>query len=405
MWKQDLARPGRRERRLDRRAFRARTGADGNPLIWIGAGESQAVPVDQVRGSAEPATAFDRLSGGRMKPGGHRGGAARRASPPTVADSFKTRAAVRWSPVRMTMPDLDSAARFLAASGRVLDRRLFERLFMSGPPEPVRDAVAAYRNPDGGLGWGLEPDGRTPASQPAAIEHGLRVLHEADAWDDDLVAGVCGWLEAQAPAEGGAAFVEPTVEGWPHAPWWQPEEDRPASLITTGQIAGTLHARGVVHPWLERATKLLWSRVDLLAGPEVGPGPASPYDMRGVLRFLQYVPDRRRAERAFDAVGPLLIDRGLVALDPDAPGEVHSPLDFAPEPDSLARRLFDQQTIEAHLDHLARGQVADGGWTFNWQSWSRAAELEWRGWVTVEALRVLRANGRLPTNPAAAGRA
>ena len=74
---------------------------------------------------------------------------------------------------------------------------------------------------------------------------------------------------------------------------------------------------------------------------------------------------------------------------------MHGPLDFAPLPDSLARGLFDAATIEAHLDHLAAGQRADGGWTFNWPAWSPLAELEWRGSVTVDALVTLRANGRL----------
>jgi len=84
-----------------------------------------------------------------------------------------------------------------------------------------------------------------------------------------------------------------------------------------------------------------------------------------------------------------------VALDPDAPGETHSPLGYAPRPDSLARRLFDAPVIEAHLDHLAAGQRDDGGWMFNWPAWSPAAELEWRGFITVDALVTLRDNGRL----------
>jgi hypothetical protein len=81
-------------------------------------------------------------------------------------------------------------------------------------------------------------------------------------------------------------------------------------------------------------------------------------------------------------------------LDPDAAGEVHTPLDFAPLPDSVARPLFDDAVIEAHLDHLAAAQRDDGGWTFNWPSWSPAAEADWRGFLTVDALRILRANGR-----------
>jgi hypothetical protein len=79
-----------------------------------------------------------------------------------------------------------------------------------------------------------------------------------------------------------------------------------------------------------------------------------------------------------------------------APGETHDPLFFAPEPDSIARRRFDDATIDAHLDHLAAAQQDDGGWTFNWLAWSPVAAAEWRGVMTVEALHLLRANQRLP---------
>jgi len=298
----------------------------------------------------------------------------------------------------MNAPDFNAAAAFVAANARVLDRRRFQRLFKNGPAAPVRDAVAAYRNDDGGFGHALEPDCRAPGSQPAAAEMALRVLDEADAWDEDLVRGACDWLTAVAPAEGGAAFVEPSLAGWPHAPWWVPEEGHPASLVATGMISGTLHARGVSHPWLDRATELMWTRIAGLAesgGDELPGGPGGGYEMFGVLRFLQYVPDRDRAREAFGRVGPLIIERNLAALDPEAPGEVHGVLDFAPEPDSLARSLFDDVTVKAHLDHLAQAQLDDGGWTFNWPAWSPAAERDWRGFLTIDALRVLRANGRL----------
>jgi hypothetical protein len=287
-----------------------------------------------------------------------------------------------------TTPDMDAAAQFLAANGRVLEKRCFERLFGDGGSAPVRDAIAAYRNDDGGFGHALEPDCRCPDSQPAAAELALRILDEADAWDAELVTGACDWLERNAAVGGGSTFVEAGVEGWPHAPWWVPEEGRPASLISTGLICGTLHERGVTHPWLTQATEVMWARIDGLTEP-------GPYDMFGVLRFLDCVPDRERAQRVFDRVGPLLLDRKLVELDPQAEGEVHGPLEFAPRPGSLARQLFDAATIDAHLDHLAASQLQDGGWMFNWLQWSPAAAADWRGFLTVDALLMLRANDRL----------
>jgi hypothetical protein len=295
----------------------------------------------------------------------------------------------------MNAPDFNAAAAFVAANARVLDRRRFQRLFEDGPAAPVRDAVAAYRNDDGGFGHALEPDCRAPGSQPAAAEMALRIMDETDAWDEALVQGACDWLAAVAPAEGGAAFVEAALEGWPHAPWWVPEEGHPASLVATGMIAGTLYARSVSHPWLDSAAEVMWNRIAKLDAGQGGAATLGGYEMFGVLGFLQYVPDRDRAREVFGRVGPLILERNLVALDPEAPGEVHGVLSFAPEPDSLARALFDDATVQAHLDHLAQGQKEDGGWTFNWPAWSPAAELDWRGFLTVDALRVLRANGRL----------
>jgi hypothetical protein len=288
----------------------------------------------------------------------------------------------------MNTPDFNAAAAFVAASARVLDRRRFQRLFEDGPAAPVRDAVAAYRNDDGGFGHALEPDCRAPGSQPAATAMALRMMDETDTWDEGLVREACDWLAAVAPAEGGAAFVEATVAGWPHAPWWVPEEGHPASLIATGLIAGTLYARGVSHPWLDGAAEVMWNRIGKVTEP-------GPYEMFGVLGFLQHVPDRDRAREVFGRVGPLILEQNLVTLDPEAPGEAHGVLSYAPEPDSLARALFDDATVQAHLDHLAQGQKEDGGWTFNWPAWSPAAELDWRGFLTVDALRLLRANGRL----------
>jgi hypothetical protein len=115
-----------------------------------------------------------------------------------------------------------------------------------------------------------------------------------------------------------------------------------------------------------------------------------------ILPFLEATPEQARAERAFERIGPKIHEQGLVTLDPHAPGEVHTPLDFAPRPDGLGRRLFSEEVIEAHLNALVARQQPDGGWNFNWLAWNPAVTLEWRGAVTLEALLVLRAYGRLP---------
>src|ERR1700761_7168072 len=123
----------------------------------------------------------------------------------------------------MATPDIDKAVQFLAANARVIDRRRYERLFEGGGAEPVRDALAAYRNPDGGFGRALEPDGRTPPRETIAAEVAMRIMDETDVWDTAIVDGILGWLAATAPAEGGVLFVHEGMAQWPHAPWLVPD--------------------------------------------------------------------------------------------------------------------------------------------------------------------------------------
>ena len=90
-----------------------------------------------------------------------------------------------------------------------------------------------------------------------------------------------------------------------------------------------------------------------------------------------------------------LFEHNLVAIDPDTTEYVKMPLDYAPTPQSWCRRLFSDEVIAEHLAALAARQQPDGGWSITWPPVSPACEVEWRGIVTLGALRTLRAYGQL----------
>jgi hypothetical protein len=153
-------------------------------------------------------------------------------------------------------------------------------------------------------------------------------------------------------------------------------------------IAGLLHKRGYQHPWLNAADEFCWRALDAWRADDA-------YTVRAALCFLEYAPERERARAVFERLGAALVEHHLVELDPHAPGEVHPPLDFAPRPASLARELFTDQVLAAHLDALEAAQQDDGGWRVNWQIWTPVTGPEWNGWKTLDALLTLRAWGRL----------
>lgn len=114
-----------------------------------------------------------------------------------------------------------------------------------------------------------------------------------------------------------------------------------------------------------------------------------------MLIFLEHVPERERADKCAAQIASSFADIPGVQLDPDAEGYGMSPLHFAPAADSRWRSLFTPGQIEAHLDRLERMQDADGGWTIAWEPPSETAIFEWRGVVTLGALRTLTSYGRL----------
>jgi hypothetical protein len=285
------------------------------------------------------------------------------------------------------MTDLPAAQRFVRTHGRLLERRRIAHLLGQAPAEAVLAALAAYRNADGGLG-ALEPDLRTDTSQPSAVLYALEVLRELGAPDLALAHDALTWLQTVANDDGGVPFVLPTARDAPHAPWFAPSDDSRSSLLMTAGITAATHRLGIDHPWLGPATAYCWDHLRDVRLDEA-------YTLRSVIDFLDAVPDRSRADAELDVLAGRLPDDGVIRVGAGIEGEALRALDVAPTPGHAGRRLFADALIARELDELMQAQQDDGGWTFNWSAWSPAAAFEWRGIVTVLALRTLAANGRV----------
>ena len=93
--------------------------------------------------------------------------------------------------------------RFLLNQARLLERRLFATCFLGQPAARVVDALRGYQNDDGGFGHALEPDKRCPASLPVDVETAFQALATAGTVDRDMVIRAGDFL-ARAAEEAGA---------------------------------------------------------------------------------------------------------------------------------------------------------------------------------------------------------
>jgi hypothetical protein len=281
--------------------------------------------------------------------------------------------------------------RFLLNHARLLERRLFATCFLSQPASGVIDALRGYQNEDGVFGHALEPDKRCPASLPIDVEFAFQALAAAGTIDRDMVIRACDFLArtaGEAGADGAVPLAFPVIESFPRAAHWTDWTYEPGLNPTAG-LTGLLYQLDVDHPWRAAGTAHSWRQL------ESGALPGDAHALKEVLVFLMHVPDRRRADQHAAALAENLDSIPLFHLDPDAPGYGLSPLDLAPLATSRWRALFTDAQISAHLDRLQKNQQADGGWPITWDPPSQAAVSEWRGVVTLGALRTLTSYGRV----------
>src|ERR671918_434625 len=134
---------------------------------------------------------------------------------------------------RTTSERIAAARSFMAAHGRLLDRRRFELLFGGADAEPVLAALRAYRNADGGYGHGLEPDLRARESQTASAFHAFEVFADVAPVTSPDAVELCDWLDTVALPDGGLPIALPIADGSGSAPFWAHADTQSFSLQIT----------------------------------------------------------------------------------------------------------------------------------------------------------------------------
>jgi hypothetical protein len=293
----------------------------------------------------------------------------------------------------MTTIDLDAATAFMARHARLLDRRRFELLCNRSDSNDVLATLEGYRNDDGGYGWGLEPDLRSPESQPAGALHALEVFAEVAPLATPRAVEVCDWLVTAALPDGGLPFALPVTDPAGCAPFWV-GADQTSSLHITAAVTSMAyrvarHDLGVAaHPWLATATEYCLGAIDKIS--------ATPHaiELMYVLHFLDAVVDARPETLTTlqAVVGAHLPADGSMPVAGGLEDERLYPLDFSPVPGRPLRDLLPKDAVVADLERWRSSQQDDGGWVVDFASASPVGALEWRGYATVRAVSLLRAN-------------
>lgn len=284
----------------------------------------------------------------------------------------------------------------MATHARLLDRRRLDVVLHAASPEGALAALDAYRNPDGGYGWGLEADLRATESQPGAALHAFEVFEDILPATSPHAVELCDWLASASLPDGGLPFAVPISSSAGCAPFWARADPTVSSLLITAAVTAIAHRVAAHDPavaghhWLTRATQYC------LAAIEAMPDAPHALELTFALQFLDAVHDTHpEAADLIARLGRHIPASGLVHVGGGLEDEMMRPLDFAPAPDRPVRTLFAPEAISAELERLIDQQQDDGGWPVDFASYSPAAVLEWRGHMTVRALSILKRNSMI----------
>lgn len=296
--------------------------------------------------------------------------------------------------MKLSKDNFIKARDFILTNVRMIERRLYHYHFENDTNQGIYHAVLAYRNVDGGFGYGMEPDTASPESQPLFSIMALEYLDEAHLLNAEV-------LEKDYMAY----FLDITTEKG-GIPWmFRPKSDYPceehfktikewAALSTTSALLGLLEKYKVDIPWMIKAEEFVWSESERIKDKHIFCHLCTPRR----LMFLENTRSKEKAKASIENLKTWILKEGVICDDYSDEGwglygKPHR-LYYAPKPNSLLHSIFKQEDLDRDLDELIKHQKNDGRWD-TWYGISEGTKLEWAGIQTLWTLKVLRNYNRI----------
>lgn len=293
----------------------------------------------------------------------------------------------------MSKDQYERAVQFIKETARPLEKAWYAYEFEGGSAEDVTRELAVYQNADGGFGNGLEPDIRVAASSALVTTVALQQLSRLKAGSGSpLVSGAIRYLinTYNTIQQAGWDIVPPEVETAPRAPWWNYNAG-----FSWGNPA--LEIAGYFHEYSDMVSAELLDQLTQHAVTYINETSSRKdfHELLCCLRFAELAPESvlREIKPALDEMV-----NNCVTTDPGKwNGYCLTPIQVAESPNSIYYGQM-SESVMLYLGHMLSNQQEDGAWSPPW-SWGQfedvwpQAEREWKGVLTLEALRRLKAYG------------
>lgn len=294
----------------------------------------------------------------------------------------------------MSKDQFERAVQFMKEAARPLEQAWYAYEFEGGSAGDVMRELSVYQNTDGGFGNALEPDVRVAASSALGTTVALQQLSRLKADSGSpLVNGAIRYLlnTYNTAQQAGWDIVPPEVESAPRAPWWDYNAAHDGWGNPAVEIVGFFYEYSDIVPaeLLDQLTQHAITYINETSSRK------DFHELLCCLRFAELVPKSvlREVKPALDEMV-----NNCVTTDPSQwNGYCLTPIQVAESPNSIYYSQLSGSAL-LYLEHLLSKQLEDGAWSPTWgwgqfeEVWPQA-EREWKGVLTLEALRRLKAYG------------
>lgn len=291
---------------------------------------------------------------------------------------------------------LAKARHFMQHQARPLEQAIYEYAFESGSDKKVLRELSAFQNQDGGFGHGLEPDLRCKESSALATSRALEMmglLPLSDERGEMVQRALAYFVHSYREERRGWDIIPPEAENAPRAVWWK--------YGVFAENWGNPNA-DILAFFLDHRLSFSYEKLDELVHFAIDYF-LHVCDLQEMHELFCYV---HLLERLDEPQRALLIPKmhlfldHCIATDPlQREGYGAEPLQVADSPTSRYYEKY-ASVIPEELDKLIDSQGEDGAWAPNWtwfqyeEEWKQAKQ-EWKGILTLQALRTLQHYDRL----------
>ena len=276
----------------------------------------------------------------------------------------------------------------------MIERRLFDYHFNNDNNKGVFHAVYAYRNSDGGFGYGMEPDTASPESQPLFSIMALETLDEVNYLTKDIILNdFMPYFKSITTDKGGVPWMLKPTSDYPCEEHFKTVKEW-AALSTTAPLLGILEKYNVDIPWMKKAEEFVWSEFDRIKDNHIFCYLCVPR----WLTFLKNTSNKEKANKTINNLKKWIVNNNVICKDKidvgwGLYGKPHS-LNYTPSKESILSSIFSKEEINSDLNNLVLKQKENGCWD-TWYGISEGTKLEWAGIQTLWVLKTLKNYNRI----------